>query len=82
MIKYVARRMLGMAAVLAIVAVLVFLITRLAPGDPAAVMLGDQATPDDIAHLRAVYGLDKPIVTQFFLWLREVLHGNLGQSIK
>ncbi|HVR60450.1 MAG TPA: ABC transporter permease, partial [Polyangia bacterium] len=81
MIKYVARRLLGMAAVLAIVAVLVFLITRLAPGDPAAVMLGDQATPDDIAKLRAVYGLDKPITTQFFLWLGQVVRGNLGQSI-
>jgi len=81
MIKYVARRFLGMAAVLLIVAVLVFLITRLAPGDPAAVMLGDQATGDDIAKLRAVYGLDKPIITQFLLWLREIAHGNLGQSI-
>src|SRR6266404_2249382 len=81
MIKYVARRFLGMAAVLLIVAVLVFLITRLAPGDPAAVMLGDQATADDIAKLRAVYGLDKPIITQFLLWLREIAHGNLGQSI-
>ncbi|HEY2902310.1 MAG TPA: ABC transporter permease [Polyangia bacterium] len=81
MIKYVARRLLGMAVVLVIVAVLVFLITRLAPGDPAAVMLGDQATPDDVAKLRAVYGLDKPITTQFFLWLGEIAHGNLGESI-
>jgi peptide/nickel transport system permease protein len=70
-----------MAVVLVIVAVLVFLITRLAPGDPAAVMLGDQATPDDVAKLRVVYGLDKPITTQFFLWLGEIAHGNLGQSI-
>jgi peptide/nickel transport system permease protein len=81
MIKYVARRFLGIAAVLVIVAVLVFLITRLAPGDPAAVMLGDQATPDDVAKLRAVYGLDKPIITQFFLWLGQIAHGNLGESI-
>ncbi|HXI58849.1 MAG TPA: ABC transporter permease [Polyangia bacterium] len=81
MIKYVARRVLGMAAVLFIVAILVFTITRLAPGDPAAVMLGDQATPDDIAALRAVYGLNKPIATQFLIWLGQVLHGNLGQSI-
>ncbi|MEA2698917.1 MAG: peptide/nickel transport system permease protein [Myxococcales bacterium] len=81
MIKYVARRVLGMAAVLFIVAILVFMITRLAPGDPAAIMLGDQATADDIASLRAVYGLNKPIATQFFLWLGQVLHGNLGQSI-
>jgi peptide/nickel transport system permease protein len=81
MIKYVARRLLGMAAVLAIVAVLVFLITRLAPGDPAAIMLGDQASLDDVAKLRAVYGLDRPLSTQFFLWLGQILHGNLGQSI-
>jgi peptide/nickel transport system permease protein len=81
MIKYVARRFLGMAAVLAIVAVLVFLITRLAPGVPAAIMLGDQASLDDVAKLRAVYGLDRPLSTQFFLWLGQILHGNLGQSI-
>src|SRR5260221_6994701 len=81
MINYVARRLFGMAVVMFIVAILVFLITRLAPGDPAAVMLGDQAAGEDIAHLRGVYGLDRPVTTQFFLWLGELLHGNLGQSI-
>jgi peptide/nickel transport system permease protein len=81
MIRYLGRRLLGMAAVLFIVAVLVFLITRLAPGDPAAIMLGDQATPEDVAQLRKVYGLDRPLPAQFLLWLREVAQGNLGQSI-
>jgi peptide/nickel transport system permease protein len=64
-----------------LVATLVFLITRLAPGDPAAIMLGDQATAADIAKLRTSYGLDKPLPLQFGYWLGELAHGNLGQSI-
>src|SRR4029453_4512859 len=64
-----------------LVAILVFLITRLAPGDPAAVMLGEQATAADIAQLRASYGLDRPLPVQFLYWLSELARGNLGQSI-
>jgi len=59
----------------------VFFITRLAPGDPAAVMLGEQATAADIAQLRASCGLDKPLPVQFAYWLKELSRGNLGQSI-
>ncbi len=81
MLRYLLSRLAGMLAVLLIVAVLVFLLTRLAPGDPAALMLGDQATLEDIAQLRAVYGLDQPLPLQFVYWLWEVLQGNLGQSI-
>ena len=44
-------------------------------------MLGDQATAEDIAQLRQVYGLDKPVLVQFVLWLKEIARGNLGQSI-
>jgi peptide/nickel transport system permease protein len=67
--------------VMAIVAVLVFMLTRAAPGDPIAVLLGDQATAEDIARVQKVYGLDKPLPVQFVLWLRELAHGNLGESI-
>jgi peptide/nickel transport system permease protein len=81
MARYLASRLAGMAVVMLLVASLVFVITRLAPGDPAAVMLGDQATAADIAALRASYGLDKPLPVQFAYWLRELAHGNLGQSI-
>jgi len=81
MTRYLASRVAGMLIVMLIVAVLVFLITRLAPGDPAAVMLGEQATTADIAQLRASYGLDKPVPVQFLYWLSEVARGNLGQSI-
>jgi peptide/nickel transport system permease protein len=81
MANFLARRFLGLIAVLALVAGLVFFLTRLAPGDPAAIMLGDQASADDITRLRATYGLDKPLPVQFMLWLREIVSGNLGHSI-
>ncbi len=81
MTRYLASRFAGMAVVMLLVATLVFFITRLAPGDPAAVMLGEQATAADIAQLRAAYGLDKPLPVQFAYWLKELAQGNLGQSI-
>jgi len=81
MTRYLASRFAGMAVVMLLVATLVFVITRLAPGDPAAVMLGEQATAADIAQLRASYGLDKPLPVQFAYWLKELARGNLGQSI-
>jgi len=79
--RYLASRLLGLLAVMGIVAVFVFVLTHAAPGDPVAVLLGDQASAEDIARVRVQYGLDKPLPVQFAYWLREVLHGNLGQSI-
>ena len=54
-------RLGGLLVVLFLVATMVFFLTRLAPGDPAAIMLGDQATPEDVARLRATFGLDRPL---------------------
>ena len=65
---------------LLVVAVLVFALLRLAPGDPAAIMAGDAATAEQIASIRAGLGLDKPIVVQFGIWLGKVLSGDLGES--
>jgi len=79
--RFLLKRMAGAAVVLVIVAVLVFLLTRLASGDPMALLLGDQATAVDIAKARTQYGLDKPLPAQFALWVGELLQGNLGQSI-
>ncbi|SHM40777.1 ABC transporter permease [Rhizobacter sp. OV335] len=79
--RYLLSRLAGMLAVLAIVAVMVFVLTRAASGDPISVLLGDQATAEDIARVQKDYGLDKPLPVQFAYWLGEVLHGNLGQSI-
>ena len=81
MLQFLLKRLGGAMVVLAIVAVLVFLLTRLASGDPIVLLLGDQATAADIAAAREQYGLDKPLTTQFVLWIGEVLRGNLGQSL-
>jgi peptide/nickel transport system permease protein len=81
MLMALARRLGGMAVVMFLVATMVFFLTRLAPGDPAALMLGDQASIADVEQLRRTYGLDKPVAVQYVLWLKEVASGNLGQSI-
>jgi len=66
--------------VLLVVAVLVFALLRLAPGDPAAIMAGDAASAEQIERIRAGLGLDKPIIVQFGIWLGKVLSGDLGES--
>jgi peptide/nickel transport system permease protein len=63
------------------VAVIVFVLIRVAPGDPVAMMVSGEATPDDIAKLRALYGLDRSIPEQFLLFLWQLLHGDFGTSI-
>ncbi|NML84633.1 ABC transporter permease [Polaromonas sp.] len=81
MTRYLLSRLMGMLVVMSIVAVLVFMLTRAASGDPVAVLLGDQATAEDIVRVQREYGLDKPLAVQFGYWLRELSQGNLGQSI-
>lgn len=78
---FLLKRLGGAVLVLALVAILVFALTRLASGDPVALLLGDQATAADIEAARTQYGLDKPLPTQFALWVGELLQGNLGQSL-
>ncbi|HET7362715.1 MAG TPA: ABC transporter permease [Burkholderiales bacterium] len=80
MIAFIARRLAATIPVLAVVAVLVFALLRLAPGDPAAIMAGDAATAEQIAQIRAGLGLDRPLVVQFGIWLGKVLSGELGES--
>jgi peptide/nickel transport system permease protein len=65
---------------LLIVAVLVFLLLRLTPGDPAAIMAGDAATAEQIERIRAGLGLDRPLVVQFGIWLQKIVTGDLGES--
>jgi peptide/nickel transport system permease protein len=64
-----------------LVATIVFVISRVIPGDPAAVMLGAAATADDVAKLRAQFGLDAPLLSQYFAWIGQLLRLDLGQSI-
>lgn len=80
MLNFLLRRGLATAPVLLIVAVIVFLLLRMTPGDPAAAIAGDAASVQDIERIRAQLGLDAPIVSQFFGWLGHVLRGDLGYS--
>ncbi len=77
---YVARRVFAVVPVLLVVALVVFLMLRLTPGDPAAVIGGDSATSADIAQIRENLGLDKPMATQFFIWVGRMLTGDFGES--
>jgi peptide/nickel transport system permease protein len=81
MLAYILKRLIGMLVVLAIVMIVVFLLVRVAPGDPAAVMLGSDATPEDIARLRDQLGLNDSLPHQFLTFAAEVLRGDLGNSI-
>jgi peptide/nickel transport system permease protein len=80
MLGYILRRLLAAIPVLLIVAVLVFLMLRLTPGDPAAVIAGDNASSEQIALVRNRLGLDQPILAQFTIWAKNLLSGNLGES--
>ena len=80
MYKFLARRLLSTIPVLAIVAVLVFLMLRLTPGDPAAILAGDAANTEQIARIREGLGLDRPLPVQFAIWAKSILSGDLGES--
>lgn len=74
-------RLLLAALTLFGVAVVSFVLLRVVPGDPVAMMIAPGASPEDVARLRASYGLDRPILTQFAIWLGQALSGDLGTSI-
>ncbi len=80
MLDFIARRLIAIVPVLAVVAVFVFLMLRLTPGDPAAVIAGDNATSDQIAMIREKLGLTLPIWQQFAIWMGDILQGNFGES--
>ena len=82
-VTFVARRLVGMIAILLVVSFLVFCLLSLAPGDPAITLLGgpSKATPEAIAQVRALYHLDEPLLTQYWYWLQGVLRFDFGRSI-
>ncbi len=81
MLGYALDRLLTLVPTLLAASLLVFLFVRLIPGDPAAILLGDTATPDQIAALTRELGLDQPLWKQYVLWLGNILHGDFGTSI-
>jgi len=78
---YIARRLLSTLLVMALVGVFIFLLLHLAPGDPAAIIAGDNASPEQIVRIRHQLGLDAPLVVQFVRWVWQILHGDFGISI-
>jgi peptide/nickel transport system permease protein len=80
MYGYLFRRLLGTIPVMLVVAVFIFLMLRLTPSDPAAVIAGDNATTEQIAQIRSQLGLDRPMIEQFFIWSGKVLTGDFGES--
>ena len=80
MARYILKRLLLLIPVLLGISVIVFLIMALIPGDPALAILGAYATPENVAKLNADLGLNKPLVQQYFIWLGNMLTGDLGRS--
>ncbi len=80
MFAFLAKRVAATVPVLFIVAVLVFLLLRLTPGDPAAIIAGDAASPENVAKIRENLGLSKPLIVQFGIWFGNLLGGDLGES--
>ena len=81
MAGYIFNRVLATIPVMAVVALIVFFLLRLSPGDPAAIMAGDAASPAQIEQMRHQMGLDRPIAVQFFVWIHQLLSGDFGLSL-
>jgi peptide/nickel transport system permease protein len=81
MLGYLIRRIAAAVPVMGVVALFVFLLLRLTPGDPAAIIAGDTATPEQLDRIRTQLGLNEPLYTQFFSWVWRLLHGDLGTSL-
>ena len=81
MLSYILRRLLGVIPVMVVVGVFVFSLLHLAPGDPAAIIAGENATEANIARIRANLGLDRPLLEQFGKWTWATLQGDLGVSM-
>lgn len=80
MIRYIIKRILSLIPVLLVVSVVIFGIIHITPGDPASVILGEEATAEQINELQEQFGLDKPIYIQYFTWITDVMRGDLGTS--
>jgi len=80
MLKYIVQRLLALFPVVILVTIIVFTVANLIPGDPAVVALGHSATPENVKIFRHKWGLDKPFIARYFIWLANVAHGDLGSS--
>lgn len=81
MARYIARRVLLTIPTLLLASILIFLLLRLIPGDPATIVAGSDATPEQVAAVRLDLGLDRPLIVQYVTWLNRALHGDFGRSL-
>ncbi len=82
MLKFLPRRLLQLIPTLFVVSVIIFGLQQLLPGDPALVMAGEERDPAVIAQIRKQYRLDQPLPVQYFYWIKGVVHGDLGESMR
>lgn len=82
MLQYTLRRLLALVVILLGVSIIVFLLVHLAPGDPVLMMLGEDATPEEVARIRALMGFDEKLHVQYLRWLGKAVQGDLGVSIR
>ncbi len=80
--SYLLRRLVQVPLVILFVTIIIFALMKVTPGDPISIMLGPYATPETVAALKAQYHLDQPFVIQYLLWVRDLFHGDLGNSIR
>lgn len=81
MLQYMIRRLFSIIPVMFIVSIIVFMIVHLTPGNPAFLILGEDSSKESIAQLEKQLGLDKPMIIQFFDWIKNIVTGDLGQSV-
>src|ERR687884_1791676 len=82
MLTLIARRLVQLLPTLFFVSVIIFSLQQLLPGDPALIMAGEEKDPEGIAQIRRQYRLDQPIPIQYLYWVKGVLSGNLGESMR
>ena len=80
MANYLVRRVLQALGVILAISLITFFILNIVPGDPVQIMLGDLATPETVAQVRAQMGLDRPVWSQYLNWAGNMLHGDFGTS--
>lgn len=82
MLNYTVRRLLLLLPMLLGVSIVVFLVMHFIPGDPAQLAAGPDATAEDVAQIRQNYGLDKPLINQYLIYVRKVVVGDFGESFQ
>ncbi len=81
MLSFIIKRLFSLIPVLFIVSIVVFLLVHITPGDPASVILGPEAAPEEVAELREELGLNRPILEQYVVWVGDIVRGDLGTSL-